>query len=207
MTPDRRPSRRPPRPFLHSASTATIPSSQPRLLLEAGGRVPRREGARHGPRDDHGSRQHRRLPRIPRRPSGPAGLHRRRRGVVPLPDADIEVHFGVYDMTERLHRDVQPLRATSSRSSRPSRGRVFFALNHLLHFYRRPGPARGIPAAAGGGPGARGRNGDDAAFAQRAGGTTWPSGSRPVRTNGSSRRRQRCAHAAARRQDVDRGSG
>jgi predicted metal-dependent phosphoesterase TrpH len=50
---------------------------------------------------------------------------------------DIEVHLGVYGMTERLHRDIQPLRrnALDVIACLRSAG-VFFSLNHLLHFYR-----------------------------------------------------------------------
>lgn len=54
-----------------------------------------------------------------------------------LPDSGLEVHLGVYDMTPSLHRQLQPLRrnafdviACLREASR------FFALNHLLHFYR-----------------------------------------------------------------------
>lgn len=54
-----------------------------------------------------------------------------------FPDADIEVHFGVYEMTERLHRDLQPLRRNVWEVIACLReAGVFFALNHLLHFYR-----------------------------------------------------------------------
>jgi predicted metal-dependent phosphoesterase TrpH len=54
-----------------------------------------------------------------------------------FPDSDLDVHLGVYGMTESLHRTVQPLRrnvfdvATCLREAG-----VFFALNHLLFFYR-----------------------------------------------------------------------
>jgi predicted metal-dependent phosphoesterase TrpH len=54
-----------------------------------------------------------------------------------LPDGHIEVHFGVYGMTEALHRDVQPLRNNAFDVAALLRqANVFFALNHLLHFYR-----------------------------------------------------------------------
>lgn len=54
---------------------------------------------------------------------------------------DIQVHLGVYGMTEALHRDVQPLRrnALDVIACLRSAG-VFFSLNHLLHFYRRQAP-------------------------------------------------------------------
>ena len=54
---------------------------------------------------------------------------------------DIEVHLGVYGMTEALHRDIQPLRrnAFDVIACLRSAG-VFFSLNHLLHFYRAQAP-------------------------------------------------------------------
>ena len=54
---------------------------------------------------------------------------------------DIQVHIGVYGMTEGLHRDIQPLRrnAFDVIACLRSAG-VFFSLNHLLHFYRRQAP-------------------------------------------------------------------
>jgi predicted metal-dependent phosphoesterase TrpH len=54
-----------------------------------------------------------------------------------LPDGDIAVHLGVYGMTESLHREVQPLRRNVfDVTTRLREAKVFFALNHLLHFYR-----------------------------------------------------------------------
>lgn len=54
-----------------------------------------------------------------------------------LPDTGIEVHLGVYGVTEALHRDLQPLRENVFDVAGYLReGNVFFALNHLLHFYR-----------------------------------------------------------------------
>ena len=54
-----------------------------------------------------------------------------------FPDGDIEVHLGVYGMTEALHRDLQPLRRNVFEVTQCLReSGVFFALNHLLHFYR-----------------------------------------------------------------------
>ena len=53
-----------------------------------------------------------------------------------FPDADIEVHFGVYGITEQLHRDLQPLRRNVFDVAACLRAAgVFFSLNHLLHFY------------------------------------------------------------------------
>jgi predicted metal-dependent phosphoesterase TrpH len=54
-----------------------------------------------------------------------------------FPGTDINVHLGVYGMTEALHRAVQPLRADVFDVAAALReAGVFFALNHLLHFYR-----------------------------------------------------------------------
>jgi len=53
----------------------------------------------------------------------------------------IEVHFGVYGMTESLHRDIQPLRRNAFEVMACLRETgVFFSLNHLLHFYRCQAP-------------------------------------------------------------------
>jgi predicted metal-dependent phosphoesterase TrpH len=54
-----------------------------------------------------------------------------------FPDADVEVHFGVYGMTEALHDSLQPLRGNVWDVIAALReADVFFSLNHLLHFYR-----------------------------------------------------------------------
>jgi predicted metal-dependent phosphoesterase TrpH len=54
-----------------------------------------------------------------------------------FPDTDIDVHLGVYGMTERLHRDLQDSRDNVFEVIAALReAGVFFALNHLLHFYR-----------------------------------------------------------------------
>jgi predicted metal-dependent phosphoesterase TrpH len=54
-----------------------------------------------------------------------------------LPDGNIMVHLGVYGMTESLHRELQPLRRNVFDVTTCLReAKVFFALNHLLHFYR-----------------------------------------------------------------------
>lgn len=58
-----------------------------------------------------------------------------------FPDGDIEVHLGVYGMSEALHRELQPLRGNVFDVTACLRERgVFFALNHLLHFYRQQAP-------------------------------------------------------------------
>jgi predicted metal-dependent phosphoesterase TrpH len=54
-----------------------------------------------------------------------------------FPDGDLEIHLGVFGMTEALHRDLQPLRGSVFDVIPCLRqADVFFALNHLLHFYR-----------------------------------------------------------------------
>jgi hypothetical protein len=54
-----------------------------------------------------------------------------------LADGGLQVHLAVYGMTEALHRDVQRLRAdVFDVIARLREANVFFALNHLLHFYR-----------------------------------------------------------------------
>jgi len=58
-----------------------------------------------------------------------------------LPDGDIEVHLGVYGITERLHAEIQPLRRNVfDVMARLNESGTFFALNHLLHFYREQAP-------------------------------------------------------------------
>jgi predicted metal-dependent phosphoesterase TrpH len=52
-------------------------------------------------------------------------------------DVDIDVHLGVYGMTEALHRDLQRARDNVFEAIELlHKSGVFFALNHLLHFYR-----------------------------------------------------------------------
>lgn len=54
-----------------------------------------------------------------------------------FPDGDIEVHLGVYGLNEAIHRELQPLRPNVFDVAALLRERgVFFALNHLLFFYR-----------------------------------------------------------------------
>jgi predicted metal-dependent phosphoesterase TrpH len=54
-----------------------------------------------------------------------------------IPESGVEVHLGVYGMTEALHREIQPLRKNVfDVAARLEQASVFFALNHLLHFYR-----------------------------------------------------------------------
>jgi len=54
-----------------------------------------------------------------------------------LPDGGIDVHLAAYGMTESLHDEVQRLRGNVlDVAARLREAGVFFALNHLLHFYR-----------------------------------------------------------------------
>src|SRR5206468_113784 len=54
-----------------------------------------------------------------------------------LPDGHVEVHFGVYGITEQLHREIQPLRRNVYDVAALLReSGTFFALNHPWHFYR-----------------------------------------------------------------------
>ena len=53
-----------------------------------------------------------------------------------LPDDGLQVHLGVYGMTESLHHEIQPLRRNVfDLVAHLREASVFFALNHLLHFY------------------------------------------------------------------------
>ncbi len=58
-----------------------------------------------------------------------------------FPEGNIEVHLGVYGMTEPLHRDIQPLRGNVFDVTAFLRAHgLFFSLNHLFHFYRGQAP-------------------------------------------------------------------
>jgi len=61
-----------------------------------------------------------------------------------LPDApngNIQIHLGVYGITERLHAEIQPLRRNVfDVMARLRESGTFFALNHLLHGYRGQAP-------------------------------------------------------------------
>jgi predicted metal-dependent phosphoesterase TrpH len=58
-----------------------------------------------------------------------------------LPDGNIQVHLGVYGLTEKLHAEIQPLRRNVyDVMARLRESGTFFALNHLLHFYREQTP-------------------------------------------------------------------
>jgi predicted metal-dependent phosphoesterase TrpH len=58
-----------------------------------------------------------------------------------MPPGDIQVHLGVYGMTETLHRELRPLRGNVfDVMARLRDADVFCAVNHLFHFYRRQVP-------------------------------------------------------------------
>ncbi len=120
-----------------------------------------------------------------------------------LPEGDVEVHLGVYGLDERLHRDLQPLRRNVFEVTRCLReAGVFFALNHLLHFYRRQIPLEAYLRLLDEVPALEVRNGTmlpahNDLVAELAG--------RVGRGAGARRhRRQRRAHAEANREDLDR---
>jgi predicted metal-dependent phosphoesterase TrpH len=54
-----------------------------------------------------------------------------------FPDVDLKVHIGAYDISERIHSDIQPLRRNVFEAIAYLRSQgVFFALNHPFFFYR-----------------------------------------------------------------------
>jgi predicted metal-dependent phosphoesterase TrpH len=54
-----------------------------------------------------------------------------------FPGSDLEVHLGAYGLSERIHRELQPLRGNVfDVVAALTREGIFFSLNHLLHFYR-----------------------------------------------------------------------
>jgi predicted metal-dependent phosphoesterase TrpH len=54
-----------------------------------------------------------------------------------FPDGDLEIHLGVYGVTEALHLEIQSLRGNVFDVTALLRDRgLFFSLNHPLHFYR-----------------------------------------------------------------------
>ena len=77
-----------------------------------------------------------------------------------FPGSTIEVHLGVYGMTERLHRELQPLRGHVFEVIAALReAGVFFSLNHLLHFYRGQIPLESYLRVLDGVPALETRNG------------------------------------------------
>ncbi len=55
-----------------------------------------------------------------------------------FPDTDLLVHVGAYDISERVHREIQPLRSNVFEAAAYLRSEgIFFALNHPFFFFRR----------------------------------------------------------------------
>src|SRR5437870_8338763 len=59
-----------------------------------------------------------------------------------FPDAaDLRVHIGAYGITERIHREIQPLRSSVFEAAAYLRSEgVFYTLNHPFFFYREQVP-------------------------------------------------------------------
>jgi predicted metal-dependent phosphoesterase TrpH len=77
-----------------------------------------------------------------------------------FPGSTLEVHLGVYGQTERLHRELQPLRGNVFDVAAALReAGVLFSLNHLLHFYRGQVPLEGYLRLLGEVPALETRNG------------------------------------------------
>jgi predicted metal-dependent phosphoesterase TrpH len=54
-----------------------------------------------------------------------------------FPDLDLKVHIGAYDISERIHRDIQPLRPNVFEAVAYLRSEgIFYALNHPFFFFK-----------------------------------------------------------------------
>jgi predicted metal-dependent phosphoesterase TrpH len=54
-----------------------------------------------------------------------------------FPGADLKIHVGAYGITERIHREIQPLRGDVRQVASYLRAQdVFFALNHPFFFFK-----------------------------------------------------------------------
>jgi predicted metal-dependent phosphoesterase TrpH len=54
-----------------------------------------------------------------------------------FPDVELKVHVGAYDITERIHRDIQPLRSNVFEATAYLRSEgVFYSLNHPFFFFK-----------------------------------------------------------------------
>jgi predicted metal-dependent phosphoesterase TrpH len=54
-----------------------------------------------------------------------------------VPDAGLKVHIGAYDIDERIHRDIQPLRRNAFEAAAYLRSQgIFYALNHPFFFFK-----------------------------------------------------------------------
>jgi len=66
-----------------------------------------------------------------------------------FPDADLKVHIGAYGISERIHREIQPLRGSVFDAVAYLRTEgIFYALNHPFFFYRGQLPFADYLAAA-----------------------------------------------------------
>ena len=117
----------------------------------------------------------------------------------------LKVHIGAYGIDERIHREIQPLRANVYEAAAYLREQgVFYTLNHLFFFLRRQMPLdvylRALLPVV---PGLRGAERHDARGAQHAyrGGPRRPGAHGMARDRG---RRQRRAHAGGRGHDLHR---
>ena len=118
------------------------------------------------------------------------------------PDRRVEVHFGTWGMTEIAHRELQPLRGNALEVAAYLRAAgIFFAFNHPFHFYQGQLPLeRYLELLIDAAPAIETRNGAMLPAHNHAGG-----GAGALPRQGR-RRRQRRAHAAPRRDDVDGGA-
>ena len=125
-----------------------------------------------------------------------------------LPDGDVRGAPGRL----RDDRGAAPRAAAAAaqrvrRRGAPARGAVFFALNHLLHFYEPRGPLDAYLRLLDVVPALEVQKRRHGAGAQPADRADWRQrGRRPGWPAPGGRGRQRRAHAAARRHDVDRGA-
>jgi predicted metal-dependent phosphoesterase TrpH len=54
-----------------------------------------------------------------------------------FPDVDLKVHIGAYDISERIHREIQPLRRNLFEAAAYLRSQgVFYAVNHPFFFFK-----------------------------------------------------------------------
>ena len=118
------------------------------------------------------------------------------------PDQRVEVHFGTWGMTETAHRELQPLRGNALEVAAYLRAAgIFFAFNHPFHFYQGQLPLeRYLELLIDAAPAIETRNG-----AMLPAHNQLAAALARVPRQGR-RRRQRRAHAAPRRHDLDGGA-
>ena len=202
---------RSPRPYLAFRLQPRSPVPQePGLLRRSAGRLPGGQGARHGPGRHHRSRQHRRRARAAEPGARRARRDPRRGGVVLAAgrrrDRSRQARRGplrhVGDDRDGASRAAAAARQRPRGRRLPARGRHLLRVQSPVPLLPGPAAARALPRAADRrGAGDRNAQRRDAAGAQPAGG-----GAGAIPRQGR-RRRQRRAHAAPRRHDVDGGAG